>query len=95
MEMMKEIFGELWILLGNAVQFIWPEDPMLIGVLIGLGIPGLLGLLRKIKVIGSAFDLVGRGASWLGEKAIFGPLRWLRGKDKQAADALDSKLPKE
>ena len=95
MEMMKEIFGELWALLGDVVQFVWPEDPMLVGVILGLVLPKALGLLRKIKVVGAAYDLCGRGVSWVGEKALFGPLRWLKGKDKEAAEKLDDKLPKE
>ena len=89
MEMMKEIFGELWVLLGDVVQLAWPEDPMLIGFLGGVALPHVYRLTKKVPLVKSVVALGERAVikgwsltgGWLIAKA-----RGLMGKAKDAVD---------
>ena len=89
MEMMKEIFGELWVLLGDVVQLAWPEDPLLVGFLMGFLLRPAYQLAKKIPLLKSVVALGERAAvrgwdltgGWLIAKA-----KGLMGKAKDRVD---------
>tara|TARA_B100000700_G_C14740889_1_gene712934 strand:- start:313 stop:594 length:282 start_codon:yes stop_codon:yes gene_type:complete len=89
MEMMKEIFGELWVLLGDVVQLAWPEDPMLIGFIMGLLLRPAYRLMKSVPFVKSVVALGERAVikgwsltgGWLIAKA-----KGLMGKAKDAVD---------
>lgn len=92
MEMIKEVFGELWVLLGDLVQLAWPEDPMLIGFIMGLLLRPAYSLVKKVPLVKSVAALgeraVARGwaltGGWLVAK--------VRGAMGKAKDAVDGTL---
>ena len=89
MEMMKEIFGELWVLLGDVVQLAWPEDPMLIGFIMGLLLRPAYRLMKSIPLIKSVVALGERAAvrGWdLTGGWLIAKVKGLMGKAKDRVD---------